>query len=258
MTCSVHLYNPYKHGHINASKTQENEMSECDIQEIFSSVGKDYGFRSVTAAFSPENDLKVCWMRTGPTIDFWVSDYLESAPEDILESVAEAIYRKIRGSGDDSYPERVVEFLISRDFAKENRESYLQRKGGVSTDRIGRHQDLDASYRRLVRRGLVEREDDLVIGWVPLGTKKDVGNSSVLMRTALLNRRLDNPFMDDDLIDYCLFTQITFVQMGFYQDSRERRERLEELIGSYPHHERYESALRDMGLGNGEELSPEC
>lgn len=165
---------------------------ETELQRIFCEIGKDYGFEQVTAAFSPEYDLKVAWRRMGSWIDFWISDYLRNAPEDVLESLARMIYGRIRDYGKTPYSDELIEYVTDRGFIEENREMFLSRICGISPGPMGRHVDLTGSYIRLLDRGLVEPEEDLVLRWSALTDNDMTGRSSALMKTVCMNRRLDS------------------------------------------------------------------
>lgn len=165
---------------------------ETEMQSIFCDIGKEYGFEQVTAAFSPEYDLKVAWRRMGSWIDFWISDYLVNAPKDVLESLARMIYGRIRDYGKTPYSSELIEYVTGRDFIEENRATFLSRICGISPGPMGRHVDLTDSYGRLLDKGLVEQEDELVLRWSALTDNDAIGRSSALMKTVCMNRRLDS------------------------------------------------------------------
>ena len=68
---------------------------DYDISEIYSEVGKRYGYETVTAEFAEFDELKLKWVRHGGWARFFVSDYLGGAPKAVAESIAETLMRKI-------------------------------------------------------------------------------------------------------------------------------------------------------------------
>lgn len=233
--------------------TMDNEGM---LQALFSSVGEEYGYREVTAGFAPERDLKVVWVRSHGWIDFWVSDYLEDAPADVLESVADTIFGRISTHENVSYSRPLVDYVTSEEFLARNRPLYISRINGVSRDTRGRHTDLSDSYRRLIDRGLIEDDPSIIIRWAPMAECSDTCHSSILMRTVCIARRLDNVFVPADVLDFILFSQIAFVQEDFEQNPSNNILHAKETLRGYPEYERLMGDVAGMGLKLWRDVSP--
>lgn len=130
-----------------------------ELDLTFKKVGNDFGFSDVSAEFAPFRDLKVRWQRTAEWASFQVSDYLESAPVEVIEGIVTTVMKRIRGE-EDSYPEETVEWLTSHEFRELNQETYIQRSRMIAVPLDGDDR-LRESYERLVDDGLIERIDDL-------------------------------------------------------------------------------------------------
>ncbi len=177
-------------------------------------VGKEFGYKEVSAEFTAFRDFKIRWSRNSHWAEFQVSDYLENAPEDILRELAEVIFRKIKGEMEADYPESVRDWMTTPEFVRNHRPTYLRRYIGLSEGTQGKNLDLAESYDRLVESGLLERDDDLCIRWGRQSSKTP-GRSSVLMKVVAINDILDREDMYEDAIDYALYSEITKANYGF-------------------------------------------
>jgi len=229
--------------------------NEPCLQELFSSIGREYGFDIVNAAYCYESDLKIAWKRCGSSIDFWVCDYLRDAPEDIMSSLAVTMYRKMMVDTDCQYPENVISYLDSDCFVKKNQEKYLNRQNGLIPYHNGFHKDLRESYERLMDADLVDEIPRLFLGWLPMREERSVGRSSKLMRAVFLQRGLDSTEVSDDLLDFCLYSQIASVSLEFAMEPEEKKREYLEKIASYPGHKTYEKILEKNDL-SVREVSP--
>ena len=208
-----------------------NEM----LNRAMRNAGIRNGFEDVQAEFAPFRDFKLKWTRSYKWISFEVSDYLRNAPENVMESLAETIFAKMRGEGRTEYSQEVCDYLNSDGFLMENQETYLKRFRGISESTCGENVDLKDSYRRLVDNGLIEDDRNLIIRWIDGKDRSiKVGKASVLMRTTLLSPVLDSKEISENAIDYALYTQICHVNLGFGPGGGNDAERYEAMLERYP------------------------
>ena len=227
----------------------DNELEDMELTRCFGSAGRMRGFDEVSAKFAAFREFKVRWTRNYRWAEFEVSDYLRNAPENVMQSLAETVFARIRGEDRTAYSEEVCDYLNSREFLEENQGMYLKRFRGISETARGESVDLLDCYRRLAERGLVEYDPDLVIRWNSIGDKsRKVGRSSVLMRTIVMNPALDSEDVSEDALDYALYSQICHVNLGFGPTREDDAERYEEMLDMYPDRVQAETELRRLGL----------
>lgn len=227
-------------------------MENCDsemLNRAMATAGHRNGYEDITAEFSAFRDFKLKWTRSYKWISFEVSDYLRNAPQNVIESLAETVFAKIGGQDKTGYSEEVCEYLSSERFLRDNQDLFLKRFRGISQTPCGENVDLTEVYMRLVDRGLVKRDPGLVIRW-GASNKSDsrIGHSSVLMKTIIVNPRLDAEDISENAIDYALYTQICRVNLGFGGDRTGDAERFNEMISRYPDRNRCENELESLGL----------
>lgn len=212
-------------------------------------AGKRNGFEEIQAEFAPFRDFKLKWTRSYKWISFEVSDYLRNAPEGVMESLAETIFAKMRGEGKTEYSREVCDYLNSDGFLKDNQELFLKRFRGISQTTCGENVDLAEVYTRLVERGLVERDRAVVIRWGARNTRdNEVGRSSILMKTVVVNPRLDSEGITENVLDYALYSQMCHVSLGFGPSREVNAERYEAMLAMYPDRISAESEIRRIGL----------
>lgn len=223
-------------------------MNDKTLTAVFSAVGKRYGYDEIQAEFVPFRDFKVRWMRSYKWISLEISDYMKDAPEEIMESMAVTIFRKIKGEDELEYSEEVYNWLTREDFVHDNQSTFIHRFRGLSLEPQGKHQDLAESYKRLVKMGLVEDDPDVFMGWAPSSKSQRVGRSSVLMKVIVISQRLDDPGIPEHVLDYCLYAQAAHIGMGFSPSKKSRGKEYDEILGRYPDRAEAESELRRRDL----------
>ena len=227
-------------------------MEYCDsemLNRAMRNAGIRHGFDEIQAEFSAFRDFKLRWTRSYKWISFEVSDYLRNAPENVMQSLAETVFARIRGEDRTAYSEEVCDYLNSREFLEENQGMYLKRFRGISETARGESVDLLDCYRRLAERGLVEYDPDLVIRWSSVGDRsRKVGRSSVLMRTIVMNPALDLEDVPEEALDYALYSQICHVNLGFGPTREDDAEKYEVMLARNPNRTSAETELRRLGM----------
>lgn len=223
-------------------------MNNQTLKAIFSVAGIRNGYDEVHAEFAPFRDFKVKWTRSYRWISFEVSDYLADAPEDVLISLANTVYKKIKGEDDSLYTDEVCRWVTSAEFVRTKQPVFIRRFRGLSLDSMGKCRDLADSYGRLVEAGLVERDPAIFLGWSTDDRSRTVGRSSILMKVVAMSSILDDADIPDSLFDYCLYTQVARIAMGFSPMGVRRGPEYEELLSRYPDRAGMESQLRRIGM----------
>ncbi len=229
-------------------------MENCDsemLNRAMRNAGIRNGYEDITAEFSAFRDFKLKWTRSYKWISFEVSDYLRNAPQNVIESLAETVFAKIGGQDKTGYSEEVCEYLSSERFLRDNQDLFLKRFRGISQTPYGENVDLTEVYMRLVDRGLVERDPSLVIRWGASNRSDNrIGHSSVLMKTIIVNPKLDTEDISENALDFALYTQVCRVNLGFSGDKEDNVCRYELTIAEYPEMDKAESELRQHGISN--------
>ena len=212
-----------------------------ELDLTFKKVGNDFGFSNISAEFDPFRDLKVKWQRSYDWASFQVSDYLTEAPTEVIEGIVRTIMSRIRGEELD-YPEETVEWLTSHEFRAANQKAYLERSRMIALP-IDGDDRLQESYERLINEGLIEEIEDLKLYWSKAEGSKKMGESSCLMRVAILNPALQDA--PEAILDYCLLKQLANIKVGFALDRESRTEEISNIMDSCPEALKAQNWLED-------------
>jgi len=120
-------------------------MSET-LSSVFRSVGKGYGYDSVSAEFSEMREFKVKWKRSCGWVEYKVSDYIKDAPSEIVRGLAEMLFSRISRTKTDGYPKAMHDWITSDEFVKNNQPEFLRRSKNLTRSAKGEHIDLNGSY----------------------------------------------------------------------------------------------------------------
>ena len=71
--------------------------TKANLIDIVREVGEKYGFVHVKAEFAAFKELKIKWKRGSTHVDFTVSDYLEDAPDDVVNGLFGYLFAKMVG-----------------------------------------------------------------------------------------------------------------------------------------------------------------
>ena len=213
-------------------------MDNAQLTAMVQRIGQEFNFKDASAGFEELRDFKVRWRRSYQWIELDVSDYLKQAPESVVEHLLRCIFSKIRGD-DADYPDDVVDYIDSDEFRAANRITYLQRCRCIMDD--GR---LQASYDRLVEKGLLERDDRLVFGYTTaLGAT--AGSSSNLLKTVFIREKVAD---DPELLDLVVYYHSTHASLTYRDAVTSLKVKCAMALSQYPDHEELQDRLIDMGL----------
>lgn len=215
-------------------------MDNAQLTAMVQRIGQEFNYKDASATFEEFRDFKVRWKRSYQWIELEVSDYLQQAPESVVEHLLRCIFSKIRGD-DADYPDDVVDYIDSDEFRAANRITYLQRCRCIMDD--GR---LQASYDRLVEKGLLERDDRLVFGYIST-TGATAGSSSNLLKTVFIREKVAE---DPELLDLVVYYHSTHASLPYREaaDKTNLKVKCALALSQYPDHEELQDRLIDMGL----------
>ena len=175
-----------------------------------------------------------------------------------MRSLATTIYSRIMCNVHVPYSEKTIGYLNSDGFVSRNQSTYLSRLDGLTPADDFRYKDIRGSYERLKDNGYVDEFPKLFIGWLPLTSSSSVGHSSALMRSVCLSRKLDTPLVDDELLDFSLYTQVAFISLKYGIDPVVRDKAFMKKVESYPNSSELQEQLECLGMSVTKDLSPEC
>ena len=193
--------------------SKNRTVTDGHLTEIFSMVGQRYGYEDVKAEFSALTDFKVRWQRSYKWAIFTVSDYLDRAPDDVLENLAEVLFSKITGQ-DAEYGDVFLRYVTDKELMRTNRKDFLKRSRNLTKKSIGDYHDLNDCVNRLRDQRLIPDDIECVLTWDNSGREKAAG-VSVLQGVVWVSKALDQKGIPEYVLDYCVFYMMCYLELGF-------------------------------------------
>ena len=96
--------------------------------------------------------------------------------------------------------------------------------------------------------GLIRNDRDIFAGWVCAGNSRCVGKASILMKVVAMSDIVDCDEISDDLLDYCVYSQIAHVEMGYDPVVKRRGVLYDSVLSKYPNRREMEYELRRLNI----------
>ncbi|AGI47776.1 Protein of unknown function DUF45 [Thermoplasmatales archaeon BRNA1] len=174
------------------------------------------GYSVAEARFTRSKELSVRWKTTGSSLYFYVSDYLEDAPRDVLKDFCRGAMTFVFG-GRKQFGERYMEYMTSDGFLLSKRPIYLRRSRNLLVNDVGKYHALSDSVQRLYDAGLLEQSDidNTVFTWTVKPNYTRLGYCSPLMRVVAVSSALDRPDISEHALDYVVYHECMHLRQGY-------------------------------------------
>jgi hypothetical protein len=221
-----------------------------DISEVFDSVSRELGVGRSSAVFRPHSELKHTWRRVGTRASFHVSDYLEGASGDVLESLAWYLVSKAFGvPTHDGMSEKYLNCIASEEFWQSRRSMYLERAKSLSLDPHGVHRDLSTIFDYVNSTYFRSAVRDPTLAWVRESPAKRLGFYFEPLNLLAVNRVFDAERVPRFVVEFVVYHELLH-HLDAGSGRRDRRvhhtklfREQERLFSSYAEAEKWLSRL---------------
>ena len=189
------------------------EAEEC-LKTSFREIGKRYGYETVDAEFVAFKDFKVAWERSYRSANFHVSDYVEDAPKEVMECLAESIFSKIIGMDTHGYTDGMKDWALSPEFIYSKQPIYLRRSKNLTGSHVGTSKDLEDSLHRLKVMGLIPGRAEPKLSWTREMLESTMGYCSPVMNVIAVTSYLDMEDVPDYVIDFVVYHEYLILEEG--------------------------------------------
>ena len=180
-----------------------------DITEVFNSVASELGVGRACVAFGHFSDLKHTWRRQGRDASFKVSDYLENAPEDVIESLAWYLVSKaFNVRCPDERCEKYLEYLRSKRLWEDKRSLYLSRARGLCTEPRGQRRDLRTVFEYVNSTYFGSQIGDPTLAWVAESPAKRLGYYFDPLDLLVVNRVFDSERVPRYVLEFVVYHEL--------------------------------------------------
>jgi hypothetical protein len=217
------------------------------LEQLFQEIGGPHGFSPVTAGFRPFKEFKVQWQRCGQAATFHITDYMRWADRQLLADFADCMFQRIIAKKrTELYSSTMKEWLRSRNFVDVAQPLYLKRSKNLSFRSEGRTYDLQESFHRLQRQGLVKDHEGIFLSRTRKPNYQRVGYCSALMRVIAISSVMDSELVPEYVTDYVLYHELLHMEDGLSFSGRHHGPSFRRRERQFPRWE--EAELRLKGL----------
>lgn len=179
------------------------------LQAQFSSVGRALGVGSVIATFHEYSELKHTWLCGDREIVFKISDYLENAPDDVLESLAwYLVSRAVRKRCDPEKSRRYLHYTRSRELWQAKRSLYVERSRNLSLDPQGEVRDLRSAYAYVNSFYFASKLPELQLAWAAESPRRRLGYYFEPLGLLAVNKSLDSAEVPRYVLEFVIFHEL--------------------------------------------------
>lgn len=179
------------------------------VHRIFQEVGSHFGFDEVRVSFSRYSELKHVWKSSRGTVELKLSDYVEDAPERVLESLA--MYLLSRAAGrrcPDGKAGVYLEYVRSREFWRANREEYLSRSRNLEVGRRGKVRDLDEVFEYVNSFYFSGRLEKPTLAWTTESPGRRLGFYFEALNILAVNKVMDAERVPRYVLEFVMYHEL--------------------------------------------------
>ena len=223
-------------------------LDDLRLKNIASEVFGRRGFVVKEAEFTSFKEMNFRWTLRGNIITLKVSDYLNDAPDEVLEEFLKGALTYIAG-GRHVFGKRYMEYMTSDEFILRKRPVYYKRSRRLLRSDIGDHRNLFDAVQRLVERGLLNESDiqNTLFTWTSDPTFTRLGYCSQMFRIVVISRVFDSPCIPEELFDYVVYHECMHLRQGYRPfNHRPHDAEFRRNMALYPNGDELEERLRDI------------
>lgn len=205
---TLDLYIGFRGLAANDIKTLSHTKS-VSLQQSFQCVARELGMDSVVAIYFPYSELKHTWRYDGRSWEFKVSDYLEPAPEEVLDSLAWHLLS--RASALRCPPERAssyIDYARSSGLWREAGPKYLARAKSLSTRPVGGHRDLRTVFTYVNSTYFSGGLKPPTLAWTSESPRRRLGFYFEQLDLLAINRALDSDQVPRYVLEFVMYHEL--------------------------------------------------
>lgn len=214
-------------------------MTENDrLNNFIKEVASEHGITVNKSEYRKFTKLKCTMSFSNGGYDFRISDYLSSAPDDVLKDYLKTVILNLDGRRRKHSPE-FMNWLLSKEFISHWRPAFIQRSKNISRSTVGQVRELGASLDRLIAMGLVFESDldNAYYTWTARPNYRRVGECNLLLRVVTISSALDSENVPKEVLDYVVYHETIHLRRGYRPSEASHGKEFKRLEKLYPNYE---------------------
>lgn len=180
-----------------------------DLDTAFKGAAARLGLGRVRAEFYPFSELRHTWTHNGGELSFRISDYLEGAPQEIIESLSGYLLCRAQHmtcAADVGAP--YLAYANSRAFWASVKETYLSRARRLSFEADGGSRNLKIVFNYVNSRYFSGRAPEPILAWVSESPRRRLGFYFEPLRLLAANRILDSESIPRYVLEFVMYHEL--------------------------------------------------
>lgn len=180
-----------------------------ELEGIFRQVGKQLSADRVSAEYHPYGELKHTWRQRQSTVSFRISDYMDSALEEVTEALAWYLLCRAYGKRcPDGMAEMYLGYARSREMWGPKKKIYIVRARNLSFRPVGAAHDLGTVFdyvNSYYFEGAIRRPD---LAWAKESPSKRLGFYFEPLDILAANRVLDSEKVPRYVLEFVVYHEL--------------------------------------------------
>ncbi len=180
----------------------------------------------------------------GKKIRLVITDYLEDAPQDVVEDVICFVLERNEGYR----PERFEGYIATDEFILNKRPLFLEDSRMFKCTSEGEYRSLSDSVQRLMDSGLLDADDlqNTYITWSKRRAVRRLGVCYAMFRVISITPALDTLDVPEDCLDFVVYHEFLHLRVGVKIGKRNHNKSFRDQERLFPDHERVERDLQKL------------
>jgi len=203
-----------------------------------------YPYENYSVVLKQTANLHYAYRMKRDLFEIEMSDYLEGAPDEVLNDECKVIVKWSMGERFSQAPS-VEEYINSEEFIVGSRPKYLRRSRTFTMSEQGRCKNLLDSIERLLEMDLVHDTDirNSYITWATHMAKNKFGQCNQTFRVISINPDLDSVDVPDELVDYVVYHEILHLRQDRTKKRRPHNAQFRGWEHMYPDYQAWDQYL---------------
>jgi len=223
-------------------------LDDLRLKTIAMNVFSKRGLIVKEACFTSFKEMNFRWTLKGNVVTLKVSDYLNDAPDEVLEEFLKGALTYVAG-GRHVFGRKYMEYMTSDEFILRKRPVYYRRGRRLLRSDIGEYRNLFDAVQRLVEIGLLSESDiqNTLFTWTAEPTFTRLGYCSQMFRIVVISKVFDSPSIPEELFDYVVYHECMHLRQGYRPfNHRPHDAEFRRSMSLYPNGDELEERLKDI------------
>lgn len=225
-----------------------SNLNDFRLKRIAAPLFESRGYRLKEAYFTAFKEMNFRWEINGKDIIFKMSDYLDDAPDEVIEDFVKGALTYIFG-GRHVWGKTYLDYARSDEFILSKRPVYYRRGRRLARTDVGEYRNIFDAVQRLIDRGLLTADDieNTLFSWTSDPTLTRLGYCTQMFRIVVISRVFDDPDIPEDLFDFVVYHECMHLRQGYRPFNRNPHDAaFRESMHLYPGEHELEARLKDI------------